>query len=212
MRRTVEHEAFVALAADAAGVRTPRFVALATAEPNAFVLAYEAIDGKSLDSVAPDDLTDAVLDAIWAQVKVLRAHRIAHRDLRLANVFLAADGEAWAIDFGFSELAASDLLLANDLAELTTSLASVVGVDSFGRPRRPRGRTRRARARARPAASVGAERRDPHRDQGATGLARRSARAGAADREPRLTVRPRSAKTGGITGDISRVRSYVRPA
>jgi glycosyltransferase 2 family protein len=128
LRRTVEHEAFVALAADAAGVRTPRFVALATADPNAFVLAYEAIDGKSLDSVAPDDLSDAVLEAIWGQVKLLRAHRIAHRDLRLANVFLAADGEAWAIDFGFSELAASDLLLANDLAELTTSLASVVGV------------------------------------------------------------------------------------
>ena len=29
---------------------------------------------------------------IWAQVSELRRHRIAHRDLRLANVFLAADG------------------------------------------------------------------------------------------------------------------------
>ena len=41
---------------------------------------------------------------------------IAHRDLRLANVFLAADGVVWMIDFGFSELAASDLLMATDLA------------------------------------------------------------------------------------------------
>ena len=56
-------------------------------------------------------------------------HRIAHRDLRLANVFLADDGEAWAIDFGFSEVAASDMLLANDVAELTTSLASVIGAE-----------------------------------------------------------------------------------
>ena len=40
----------------------------ATADPNAFVLAYEAIDGKSLDGVAPEDLTDAVLEAIWGQV------------------------------------------------------------------------------------------------------------------------------------------------
>jgi hypothetical protein len=127
LRRTVEHEAFVALAARDAGIRTPRFVALATAEPNAFVLAYDAIAGRSLDRLDPNELTDAVLDAIWEQVAVMREHRIAHRDLRLANVFLADDGAAWAIDFGFSEVAASELLLANDVAELTTSLASVVG-------------------------------------------------------------------------------------
>ena len=153
------------------------------------MLAYEAIDGKSLDSVAPDDLTDAVLEAIWGQVKVLRAHRIAHRDLRLANVFLAADGEAWAIDFGFSELAASDLLLANDLAELTTSLASVVGATRSVDHAVPHGRTRRARAHARPPPPVGAEWRDPYRDQSATGLARRRARPGAAAHGPGLTAR-----------------------
>jgi glycosyltransferase 2 family protein len=127
LRRAVEHEALVALAARDAHVRTPRFVALATCAPNSFVLAYEAIEGRSLDRLDPSELTDDVLAAIWNQVRVLRAHRIAHRDLRLANVFLADDSAAWAIDFGFSELAASDLLLANDIAELTTSLASVVG-------------------------------------------------------------------------------------
>jgi undecaprenyl-diphosphatase len=127
LRRTVEHEALVALAARDTGIRTPRFVAMATCEPNAFVLTYEAIEGRSLDRLDPAELTDPVLEEIWAQVAVLRGHRIAHRDLRLANVFLASDGRAWAIDFGFSELAASDLLLANDVAELTTSLASVVG-------------------------------------------------------------------------------------
>jgi len=129
LRRTVEHEAFVAQTAQGVGVRTPRFVGLATAEPSAFVLAYEAIDGKSLDRLEPEQLTDAVLDDIWSEVRLLRAHRIAHRDLRLANVFLSSEGEAWAIDFGFSEVAASDVLLANDIAELTTSLASVIGVD-----------------------------------------------------------------------------------
>ena len=57
----------------------------------------------------------------------LRSHRVAHRDLRLANIFLAADGEAWLIDFGFSELVASDLLLSTDLAELVASSALQVG-------------------------------------------------------------------------------------
>ena len=51
-------------------MRTPRFVALATAEPNAFVLAYEAIDGQSLDRLEADELTDdAILEDIWAEVR-----------------------------------------------------------------------------------------------------------------------------------------------
>jgi undecaprenyl-diphosphatase len=102
-------------------------VAFATAEPHAFVLAYEAIEGRSLDRLDPDEVTDQVLADIWALVGEMRAHRIAHRDLRLANVFLAADGAVWMIDFGFSELAASPVLLATDVAELLASSTLQVG-------------------------------------------------------------------------------------
>jgi undecaprenyl-diphosphatase len=127
LRRAVEHEALVALAARELGMRTPRLVAFASAEPHGYVLAYEAIAGRSLDRLEPDELTDEVLDGVWAQLAVLQVHRTAHRDLRLANVFLDDAGAAWLIDFGFSELAASDLLLATDLAELLASSAAVVG-------------------------------------------------------------------------------------
>lgn len=129
LRRAVEHEALVALAARADGARTPGLVAVARADPNGFVLAYEAIEGRSLDRVAPEQVTDTVLAAIWAQVVGLRRRRIAHRDLRLANIFLADDGAVWMIDFGFSELAASDLLLATDVAELVASSALQVGAE-----------------------------------------------------------------------------------
>ena len=127
LRRAVEHEALVALAAHSMGVRTPRLVAFARAEPNGFVLAYEAIAGKSLDRVDAADFGDDLLDGVWEQLVICRNHQIAHRDLRLANVFRADDGALWMIDFGFSELAASDLLLANDLAELIASSSTVVG-------------------------------------------------------------------------------------
>ena len=129
LRRAVEHEAMVALAARDLGVRTPRLRAFAVADPNSFVLAYDAVDGRSLDRVPAESLTDEVLSGIWGQLAHLRRHRIAHRDLRLANLFLAADGEVWIIDFGFSELAASDLLLANDVAEMVASSAVVVGAE-----------------------------------------------------------------------------------
>ena len=91
------------------------------------MLAYEAIAGRSLDRLTPAEMTDEVLGKVWSQFAVMRTHRIAHRDLRLANVFLADDGEAWIIDFGFSELAASDQLLATDLAELLASSTTQVG-------------------------------------------------------------------------------------
>jgi undecaprenyl-diphosphatase len=129
LRRTVEHEALVALAARDLGVRTPRLRAFASVEPNGYALAYEAIAGKSLDRLEPADVTDDVLAACWALVGQLRQHRIAHRDLRLANVFLADDGHAWLIDFGFSELAASDLLLATDVAELIASSSIPAGAE-----------------------------------------------------------------------------------
>jgi glycosyltransferase 2 family protein len=127
LRRAVEHEALVALAARDIGIRTPRLVAFATAKPNGFVLAYEAIAGRSLDRLEPPEMTDEVLAGVWEEFALMRSHRIAHRDLRLANVFLADDGAAWIIDFGFSELAASDQLLATDLAELLASSTTQVG-------------------------------------------------------------------------------------
>ncbi len=129
LRRTVEHEAFVALAARDLGVRTPRLRAMATAEPNGFVLAYDLVPGRSLDRVGEDEFDEAMLVAAWEQVGVLRAHRIAHRDLRLANVFFGDDRNVWLIDFGFSEVAASDLLIATDVAELVASSSVVVGAE-----------------------------------------------------------------------------------
>ena len=68
-----------------------------------------------------------MLAAIWRLVGELRRHRIAHRDLRLANIFLDDHGQVWLIDFGFGEVTASDLLLATDVAELLASSSLCVG-------------------------------------------------------------------------------------
>ncbi len=63
LRRAVEHEALVALAARDLPVRTPRLRAFATAEPNGYVLAYDKIEGRSLDRLDPAEVTDDVLAA-----------------------------------------------------------------------------------------------------------------------------------------------------
>ena len=60
---------------------------------------------------------------------MLRIRRTAHRDLRLANVFLESDGTPWIIDFGFAELAATDGQMKTDVAELVMSTAVKVGAE-----------------------------------------------------------------------------------
>ena len=127
LRRSVEHEAFLSLAATARGIRTPSLVTVTDVGSDGMLLAYERLDGRSLDSLTPEEITDGLLREVWGLVGTLRAAAIAHRDLRLANVFVDADGTPWLIDFGFSELAADSSLLARDAAELLASTASVVG-------------------------------------------------------------------------------------
>src|SRR5262249_53533773 len=101
----------------------------ASVEPNAFVLTYATIEGRSLDRVERAELSDTMVTELWRQLLALRSHRIAHRDLRLANLFLTAEGAVMLIDFGFRELSASELLLATDVAELLASLALAVGAE-----------------------------------------------------------------------------------
>lgn len=129
LRRAVEHEALVAVMADRAGVTTPPFVATVELPDGSMVLVYERIDGRSLDSVEPELLTPAVLAEIWRQVALLHNERIAHRDLRLANVFLTGDDRPMLIDFGFGEIAVSGELLAQDVAQLMVSTAILVGAE-----------------------------------------------------------------------------------
>jgi glycosyltransferase 2 family protein len=126
LRRSVEHEALIALKARDSGVRTPHLRTVATVEPDALLLAYEMVDGRSLDRVT-DPCSDTLLHGIWEQVAILRRERIAHRDLRRANIFVDDRGRPWIIDFGFSELAATDDMLNQDVAELLASTACIVG-------------------------------------------------------------------------------------
>ncbi len=125
LRRTVEHEALVSLYARDVGILTPRMRGVVDVGSGSMLLAQDMIDGTSLDGLEDDQVTDDIMRGTWQQIALLRKHRIAHRDLRRANVFIASDGNPWMIDFGFSELAASDLLLSADVAQMLASFAVV---------------------------------------------------------------------------------------
>jgi glycosyltransferase 2 family protein len=128
-KQQVEHEAYLALLAERAGVRTPAVVLAAATPGGGAVLAQRHVMGRTLDGPADKQVQDSLLAAIWAEVNLLRKARIAHRDLRLANVMVDQDGAPWLIDFGFAEAAASPHRLAQDVAELLASLAVLVGAE-----------------------------------------------------------------------------------
>lgn len=127
LRRAVEHEGMVSVWAERSGVRTPRMAACVELEDGSMALVYELVAGRSIDRVAAEELTDGFLRGMWEQVGLMRAARIAHRDLRRANVFMTGEGEAMVIDFGFGEVSASTELLDQDVAQLLLSTAIDVG-------------------------------------------------------------------------------------
>lgn len=129
LRRTIEHEALVALIARDVGVRTPRLRGIVDVGGDSMLLAYDMIGGGSLDGVTDEAVTDALMRSTWEQIAVLREHRIAHRDLRRANVFVEDDGTPWMIDFGFSEVAVDQSILDADVAQMMASLVVVAGAE-----------------------------------------------------------------------------------
>jgi len=127
-KSAVEHEAFVALLAGQAGVRTPRPRLAAAVSQGVAVLVQDRVDARGLDDMSADEISSETVDDMWGQVARLRDAGIAHRDLRLGNMMVDAEGRAWLIDFGFAENAASRRRLAQDVSELLASLTSIVGV------------------------------------------------------------------------------------
>jgi undecaprenyl-diphosphatase len=127
LRRTVEHEALLSLFARDGGIRTPRLRGVVDVGMDSMVLAYDQVDGSSFDRLPDEQVTDDLMRKVWAQVALLRSRRIAHRDLRRANLFVADDHQPWLIDFGFSELAVPDAILEADVAQLLASFVVVAG-------------------------------------------------------------------------------------
>ncbi|NES27408.1 flippase-like domain-containing protein [Micromonospora terminaliae] len=122
-----EHEAYLLLRAERAGVRTPRLVTTATDPAGDALLVQEFVPGRPLDALDPAELGPDLLDDVCRQVARLHRAGLAHRDLRAANV-LAADSTAWLVDLGFGTDEATADQQARDLVELLVTLATLAGV------------------------------------------------------------------------------------
>jgi uncharacterized membrane protein YbhN (UPF0104 family) len=127
MRRSLDHAALVAYAAEAAGAPEPRLLLASEIGPDSCLLAYQFIDGETFAEVAA--LTDAELEAAWRAVRTLHEHQIAHRSLDADHLLRATDGSIWLLGGRSGAVAASDVARRIDLSMLLCTLAMLTSVE-----------------------------------------------------------------------------------
>nr|WP_233221519.1 lysylphosphatidylglycerol synthase domain-containing protein [Streptomyces carminius] len=129
LRQALEQEALLAYAAIAAGANAPRLVATSELGPDAVMLVYEHIDGRGLDALADEEITDELMCTVWKQVGALQSRRIAHRRLEDDAVLVDHAGTVFLTDLSGGEIAAGDLVLRMDVAQLLTTFGLRVGAE-----------------------------------------------------------------------------------
>ncbi|MYT76953.1 conserved hypothetical protein [Streptomyces sp. MnatMP-M77] len=129
LRQALEQEALLAYAAIAAGANAPKLIATSELGPDAVMLVYEHIGGRTLDSMEDEEITDELVRGTWRQVKALQSRRIAHRRLTGDALLVDRSGRAFVTDLRGGEIAAGDLVLRMDVAQLLTTLGLRVGAE-----------------------------------------------------------------------------------
>ncbi|MEV0257566.1 lysylphosphatidylglycerol synthase domain-containing protein [Streptomyces sp. NPDC050732] len=129
LRQALEQEALLAYAAIAAGANAPKLIATSELGPDAVMLVYEHTGGRSLDSLPDEAITDELLCDTWRQVQALQSRRIAHRRLAGDAILVDRSGTVILTDLRGGEIAAGDLVLRIDIAQLLTALGLRVGAE-----------------------------------------------------------------------------------
>jgi uncharacterized protein (TIRG00374 family) len=122
MRRRLERIALNSWAISTAGISTQHLLAVAEVGPDAAVLAFQHVPGRTFDSVGYA-LGDAELAGAWEIVRDLQSARIAHRALIAENFLQATDGKVYIQGLEDGTIAASEVLLRIDLAEALVTLS-----------------------------------------------------------------------------------------
>ncbi|MBO3750447.1 flippase-like domain-containing protein [Streptosporangiaceae bacterium NEAU-GS5] len=129
LRAELEREALMAYAAQAAGASIPRLLGTSEVGTEAALLAYEHVDSRPIAEIPDDELDDELLAGIWEQVRLLHAHRLAHRHLTGESIQVDDSGRVLLVDARSGEIAAGDLLLRLDVVQLLAYLGLRVGAE-----------------------------------------------------------------------------------
>jgi uncharacterized membrane protein YbhN (UPF0104 family) len=123
----VEHEAFVTLLAERAGVPVQPVVAAGTADEDAVLVLRR--DGVWLEETDDADVTDELVRDLWRALVRLHGSGIAHGAVDGRHVAVLPDGSGAFAGFGGASAASSPSQFQADRAQLLVTTATRVGVD-----------------------------------------------------------------------------------
>src|SRR5690606_5233715 len=130
LRQAAERAALLAYAARAAGVRTPRLLAISEAEDSMLLVQEHVARAVPLRDIPEHEITDEVLASAWEQLGVAHAAGIAHRALTGDVVLLDAsqpESKVWLTGWEYGDVASSDLARRIDVTQMVALLALRVG-------------------------------------------------------------------------------------
>jgi uncharacterized protein (TIRG00374 family) len=127
LRQALEQEALIAYAATAAGADAPQLVATSELGPDAAILVYEQVPGRTLDELDDDEISDQVMASFWSSVGSLHGRRIAHRRLTGESLLVVEGDRGVLVNLSGGDIAAGDLTLRIDVAQLLTTFALRIG-------------------------------------------------------------------------------------
>jgi len=125
-REQVEHEAFVTLLAERAGVSVLPVVAAGMASQRDALLVTETT-GRPLRTLDPHEINDELLQSIWRNAGRLHAMGVAHRRLDASRIVVRPDATPAFGDFGGAAVAADDADIAADRAQVLVATALGAG-------------------------------------------------------------------------------------
>ena len=134
VRHAAESTALASHAARTAGVRTARVLGMSQARDTMITVYQRPVASRALCDVPEDEVSDELLDAVWAEVA--RAHKagIAHRSLS-AETILVGDDDAtgqpvvWLTTWELGEVASSTLSRRLDNVQVLAATATLVGAE-----------------------------------------------------------------------------------
>ncbi|WP_083980112.1 lysylphosphatidylglycerol synthase transmembrane domain-containing protein [Demequina salsinemoris] len=131
LRHSAEATALVSHAARSAGVRTARVLGMSHIR-DTMLLVYQRPTGvRPLSGIPAEEISDALLDAIWQQVGHAHDAGISHRAMSADTVLVAAedatDPVVWLTSWELGEVATSTLARRMDLAQTLGMLTPLVG-------------------------------------------------------------------------------------
>jgi uncharacterized membrane protein YbhN (UPF0104 family)/membrane-associated phospholipid phosphatase/tRNA A-37 threonylcarbamoyl transferase component Bud32 len=128
-RHEVEHEAYINLLAERAGVGTLPVVLAGQIEHGPPFLIRRQVDGRPLSTMRADEVDDGLLAEFWRNVCALGSARISHHDLQASNFLVDSSRRIRITDFTFGTVGGPEGQNYQDVAEALVCLASVVGVE-----------------------------------------------------------------------------------